>query len=258
MVGSVNQNDDQVASFSSRGTDARRPDLVAPGKSVVSLRDPGSYIDINHPSARIGDRFFVGSGTSQAAAVVSGSVALLLQQRPGLTPDQVKYLLTSTAAAMPLSDVLAAGAGEINVSVASKAPTPDYTQTWPSSSGTGSLELARGSVHVSDGTSTLAGEMDIFGATWDGSSWAPAALDGNTWSGGTWNGNTWSGNTWSGNTWSGNTWSGNTWSGNTWSGNTWSGNTWSGNTWSGNTWSGNTWSGNTWSGNTWSGATWGP
>jgi serine protease AprX len=257
MRGTVDEADDVVATFSSRGDTSRRPDLVAPGNRIVSLRDHGSQLDLTHPAGRIGDRFFRGSGTSQSAAVVSGAAALLLQQRPGLTPDQVKRLLTSTASAIPAADPLAAGAGMLDVRAAARAATPAYAQMFPLSTGTGSLELARGSVHVSDGTAELRGELDILGGTWDGMQWAPASMTGNTWSGGTWNGNTWSGNTWSGNTWSGNTWSGNTWSGNTWSGNTWSGNTWSGNTWSGNTWTGNTWSGNTWSGNTWSGNTWG-
>ena len=48
----------------------------------MSLRDPGSYIDEAHPDARVDDRYFKGSGTSQAAAVVSGAVALLLESGP--------------------------------------------------------------------------------------------------------------------------------------------------------------------------------
>ena len=52
----------------------------------MSLRDPGSFVDVNHPEGRVaGDttgRLFRGSGTSQAAAVVSGAVALLLQAYP--------------------------------------------------------------------------------------------------------------------------------------------------------------------------------
>ena len=254
--GTVQEDDDTVASFSSRGDANRRPDLLAPGRSIVSLRDPGSYLDHTQPSARVGERFFRGSGTSQAAAVVSGAAALLLQHRPGLTPDQVKRLLMSTATRLPAADPLAAGSGLLDVRAANKAPAPVFVQSFAFATGTGSLELARGSVHVHDGTAELGGEYDILGGAWDGTRWAPLSLTGNTWTGGSWNGNTWTGNTWSGNTWSGNTWSGNTWSGNTWSGNTWSGNTWSGNTWSGNTWSGNTWSGDTWSGNTWSGNTW--
>jgi serine protease AprX len=265
-VGADNTNatndpkDDVVPSWSARGDVARRPDLVAPGTSVVSLRVPGSHLDLANPSALVGtSRFFKGSGTSQAAAVVSGAAALLLSQRPSLSPDQVKHLLKSTAVRLPNADLGAQGAGLINLKAAKESFTPLAAlvqQLFPIATGLGTLEGARGSVHVTDGDVVLTGELDIFGATFDTSLWALGSLTGNTWSGGSWNGNTWSGNTWSGNTWSGNTWSGNTWSGNTWSGNTWSGNTWSGNTWSGNTWSGNTWSGNTWSGNTWSGNTW--
>ena len=215
----------------------------------------------SNPGAQVGTRFFRGQGTSQAAAITSGAVALLLSQRPNLTPDQVKYLLTHNTQDMPSADPLAAGNGSIDVQAASQAHVPSSSQSrqlFTPSTGLGSLELARGSVHLIDNTNgvILQGEVDIFGAPFDAAAQAALALTGNTWSGGLWNGNTWSGNTWSGNTWSGNTWSGNTWSGNTWSGNTWSGNTWSGNTWSGNTWTGNTWSGNTWSGNTWSGNTW--
>jgi serine protease AprX len=231
MVGTYAQTDDLVAAFSSRGSAARRPDVVAPGRSVVSLRNPNSFIDRTNPEGRVGTRFFKGSGTSGAAAVVSGAVALLLQQRPLLTPDQVKCLLKQTATKLTVIDV-GAGAGEINVLAASKArPSAKCVQKWPLSTGTGSLQSARGSSAVSDNRSTLSGEKDIFGAPWNGNTWAQAAWNGNTWSGGTWNGNTWSGNTWSGNTWSGNTWSGNTWSGNTWSGNTWTGNTWSSTSW---------------------------
>jgi Subtilase family len=259
-AGTNDVKDDTIPAWSARGDAVRGPDVVAPGKGVVSLRSSGSRIDVDHSAGRVGNaRFFKGSGTSQAAAMVSGAAAVLLSQRPDLTPDQVKYLLKSTAVRLPNADAQAQGAGLINVKAAKEAPTPSLLlakQLFPLATGVGSLELSRGSVHVEDAGVALSGEHDIFGATFDSATWAALSLSGNTWSGGIWNGNTWSGNTWSGNTWSGNTWSGNTWSGNTWSGNTWSGNTWSGNTWSGNTWSGNTWSGNTWSGNTWLGNTW--
>ena len=71
--------DDVVADFSNRGNAARHADLLAAGRSVVSLRDPGSYIDTTYPDrparhrADPAQRFFRGSGTSQAAAVVSGA-----------------------------------------------------------------------------------------------------------------------------------------------------------------------------------------
>ena len=46
-------DDDVVAPWSNRGGAARRPDLVAPGQSVVGLRDPGSRLDREHPQARV-------------------------------------------------------------------------------------------------------------------------------------------------------------------------------------------------------------
>jgi serine protease AprX len=175
--------------------------------------------------------------------VVSGAAALLLQQRPHLTPDQVKALLMTTASPIPNADEQAQGRGLINLRAAKMAPTPQQAvQTWPRSTGTGSLEGARGSVHVEHDGVVLEGEQDIFGHPWDGQTWSGQTWSGQTWSGGEWNGQTWSGQTWSGDSWTGQTWSGQTWSGQTWSGQTWSGQTWSGQTWSGQTWSGQTWS----------------
>ncbi|MPZ69575.1 MAG: S8 family serine peptidase [Actinobacteria bacterium] len=264
-LGTKRTKDDVVASFSSKGNARRGPDVVAPGKSVVSLRDAGSFIDEMNPSARVGERFFKGSGTSQSAAVVSGAAALLLQQRPDLSPDQVKRLLEVTADTLKKSPPRQQGAGLIDLERAMGRKTPrerSSRQNFAPATGLGSLELSRGSAHVTDEEGAdLTGEQTIFGDVWDGFTWSGRTWSGTAWEGGDWLGRTWSGNTWgndswAGRTWSGVTWSGNTWSGFTWSGRTWSGRTWSGNTWSGNTWSGRTWSGVTWSGNTWSGNTW--
>ena len=254
--------DDTVPSFSQHGTSTRFVDLIAPGVHILGLRDPGSHIDQDNPQAVVNGRFFRGSGTSQAAAVVSGLSALYLSRYPNATPDQVKNALMLSATAPNSVKALYSGVGvpDVNKAMGFK-PSQLGAQLPTGANGTGSLEASRGHAHVNDGTSDLTGEMDIFGAPFNAATWSLASAAGNAWTGGTWNGNTWTGATWSGNTWTGATWSGNTWSGNTWTGNTWSGNTWtgatwSGNTWSGATWSGNTWSGATWSGNTWSGATW--
>jgi serine protease AprX len=265
--GTVAPADDTVASFSQRGTGSRHVDLVAPGTYVYGLLSPGSVLANQFPNAVFGGRFLRGSGTSQAAAVASGVVADLLSARPNLTPDQVKAVLTSTATRISSSNPNFIGAGLVQLPAALNAPTPSYaTQSYPASSGNGSLEAARGSNHVSLNGSTLTGEQDIFGSTWssagiaaaeeNGSAWSGGVFNGSTWSGSTWSGSTWSGSTWSGSTWSGSAWSGSTWSGSAWSGSTWSGSTWSGSTWSGSTWSGSTWSGSTWSGSTWSGELW--
>src|SRR5581483_6440781 len=78
-----------ITSFSSAGSPGRSPDLVAPGQSIVSLRDPQSFVDAAFPGGRVNDaagRFFRGSGTSQATAIVSGLVADLLSKYPTMTP----------------------------------------------------------------------------------------------------------------------------------------------------------------------------
>ncbi|CAN5516649.1 hypothetical protein BH18ACT1_BH18ACT1_03570 [soil metagenome] len=153
-LGTRGRGDDLVADFSSRGSVERSPDLVAPGRSLVSLRAPGSFIDAEHPSARMTfegtERLFPGSGTSQAAAFTSGVVALLLQQRPELTPDQVKALLTATADPIAQADRRLQGAGRLDVREALRTAAPATPQAHPVSNGTGSLEAARGTSHVAD------------------------------------------------------------------------------------------------------------
>jgi serine protease AprX len=264
-LGTDSPEDDTVTEFSNRGSVERTPDLVAPGRSVQSLRVPGSYLDEAYPSARVATtdgsepRYFRGSGTSQSAAFVSGAAALLLEQRPELTPDQVKALLTSTADPLAGTDRRLQGAGVVDLDQAVRTPTPtSAVQTFPVSTGLGSLEAARGSIHVVDPDTgvALTGEVDIFGRSWSGSSWSGRSWSGSSWSGGIWNGSSWSGSSWSGSSWSGRSWSGSSWSGSSWSGRSWSGSSWSGRSWSGSSWSGSSWSGRSWSGSSWSGSSW--
>jgi serine protease AprX len=232
-MGTVTLNDDQVASFSANAsacnTGCRPPDLVAPGAHIQGLRVPNSYVDLNYPAGRLGDRYFRGSGTSQAAAAVSGAAALVLQRYPKASPNQVKAYLNASANSLAGASRLVKGNGELDLSAALAASLPSTkksNQAFPDATGTGSLELARGTDHLTDDGVVLQGEIDIFGHAFNSAAMAALEAAGNSWSGGTWNGNTWSGNTWSGNTWSGNTWSGNSWSGNSWSGNTWSASVW--------------------------------
>jgi len=256
--GTATLQDDSLASFSPwpKKGNTRSVDLVAPGAHVQGLRVPNSYIDVNHPEGFLSTRYFRGSGTSESTAITSGAVALILQKYPDATPDQVKKLLMNNAVSIG-GKPQAMGAGELQLERALTTSLPSWTQSWTPSTGTGSLELSRGSDHLTSNGVVLAGEQDIFGAPVDTSLLAALEAAGNSWSGGTWNGNSWSGNSWSGNSWSGNTWSGNSWSGNSWSSGSWSGNTWSGNSWSSTDWSGNSWSGNSWSGGSWAGDSWG-
>jgi serine protease AprX len=259
-MGTAAQADDLVAAFSSTGSNARSPDVVAPGAHLVSLRVPGSYIDQMYGSTgQVGSTLFRGSGTSEAAAFVSGAAALAIQRHPSITPDMLKRLFLVNTKGLAGFSTLKQGTGEVDLfkmlgATVYAAPIQWKTIDW--STGIGSLELSRGTDHLTRDGVVLSGAVDIFGHAFDSGAMALLEATGNSWSGGIWNGNSWSGNSWSGNSWSGNSWSGNSWSGNSWSGNSWSGNSWSGNSWSGNSWSGNSWSGNSWSGNSWSGNSW--
>jgi serine protease AprX len=97
---SFNYSDDKVASFSGAGPTAEgfvKPDVIAPGGHISGLMSFNSQIATEHPKFHDGGRYFEMSGTSQAAAVVSGVVALLLTDNPALTPDQVKCKLMASA-----------------------------------------------------------------------------------------------------------------------------------------------------------------
>ena len=98
----TNASDDRLASFSAAGPTFEgfvKPDVVAPGGHVYSTMDDGNHaIAKAHPEfVTTNDRIFQMSGTSQAAAVVSGIAALMLQKDPTLTPDDVKCGLMATA-----------------------------------------------------------------------------------------------------------------------------------------------------------------
>ncbi|HTR24196.1 MAG TPA: S8 family peptidase [Terriglobales bacterium] len=105
--GTATRVDDQIASYSSKGPTAIdhivKPDLVAPGNRMVSLRVNNSTLDTTYPQYEVSpnngnsSKYYELSGTSMAAPLVSGAVALMLQQNPNLTPDQVKARLMKTA-----------------------------------------------------------------------------------------------------------------------------------------------------------------
>jgi serine protease AprX len=257
--GTVTTADDTLAPFTNRGSATRGVDLVAPGRSIESLRVPGSHIDLQHPEGRAGEAGFRGSGTSQAAAVVGAAAALVLEDRPNLNPDQVKDILVRTARPLPNTPEALQGAGVVDIARAVRRDarsTSATRQLFPPSTGLGSLEAARGSLHVvaPDGT-VLVGEQTVVGP-WNGTSWSGTSWSGTSWSGGSWSGTSWSGTSWSGGSWSGTSWSGTSWSGTSWSGTSWSGTSWSGTSWSGTSWSGTSWSGTSWSGTSWSGTSW--
>jgi serine protease AprX len=263
-LGTENLRDDQVADFSNDGNSTRRPDLLAPGKSVVSLRVGSSYVDELYPEGRISSdveqRYFRGSGTSQATAVVSGAVALLLEQRPGLTPDQVKAVLTRSADPLSAKNP-AQGAGVVDVDGALESRTPgarSAAQTWPLSTGLGLLDASRGGEHVIDPATggVLTGQFDALGDAFDAAGWVARSTAGQAWSGGTWNTRPWTGSAWTPDGWAATAWSGDSWSGLAWSDHTWSEAYWEARSWRDDSWLARSWRGGIWEARSWREDSW--
>jgi serine protease AprX len=124
--GTTNRGDDTMAGYSSRGPTmvdfAAKPDLVAPGTGTVSLSDKNSLFYVTKATMLVkGSRlgltympYVTLSGTSMATPVVAGTVALMLEANPKLTPNLVKAILQFTAQEYPGYDYLTQGAGFLN------------------------------------------------------------------------------------------------------------------------------------------------
>ncbi|MGI9598523.1 MAG: S8 family serine peptidase [Acidimicrobiales bacterium] len=232
-VGAAQNSDGKwkVPSWATRGDSTRNPDVVAPGASIASLRVPGSRVDTDTGRIPGHPTLFKGSGTSQAAAVVSGAAALLLQHNPDLTPDQVKAALTDTAVWIH-DDDSRQGHGLINIAAAATAEvSATAAQTWEPSTGLGALEAARGDDHVTINGITLRGEITFNGQTWNPDTWTKTSPTGSSWTGSSWTGSSWTGSSWTGSSWTGSSWTGSSWSGSSWTGSSWSGSSWTGNGW---------------------------
>jgi serine protease AprX len=128
-MGTVDRADDTIAPFSSRGPSAidrtPKPDLVSPGVGIESLADPASRLyTINSSGLLAGTTptsyfpYLSLSGTSMAAPVVTGTIALMLQANPALTPAAVKAILRHTAQANPAYDARTQGAGFVDAKAA--------------------------------------------------------------------------------------------------------------------------------------------
>ena len=247
-----------VPEWMSSGDGVRNPDVSAPGAHIDSLRAPLSRVDAEHPEGYVSETLFRGSGSSQAAAVVAGAAALLLDADPTLRPDQVKALLVGHTRNAQPRNPLYSGAGVVQVDEAVEALAEgeadealEAVQTFALSDGSGSLEAARGPVHMVVDGEPVVGEVTVLGTPWEGTRWT-----GTRWTEGTWDGTRWTGGSWMGTRWTMATWTGTRWTGTRWTDVLWSGTRWTGVRWTGTRWTSDAWDGASWTGTRWTGTRW--
>ncbi|MDP9466335.1 MAG: S8 family peptidase [Actinomycetota bacterium] len=230
-------SDDRVPRFSSRGGPGlAKPDVVAPGAHLVSLRAVGSTMD--GVGTKLDATYRRGSGTSMSAAVMSGAVALLREARPTWTPDEVKHAVRATARKVALDDPYAIGRGLPHVYDALSADLTGAAQPRSAPAPLGLLDDSRRGLVVlgpecsaldpllpveepSCVLSPLVGQITAQGLAFDGNEWT-----GHDWTEATWYASQWAGHDWTGHDWTGHDWTGHDWTGHDWTGHDWTGNDW--------------------------------
>jgi serine protease AprX len=222
-VGGVEATDDgfTVADWTSRGDGVRNPDLAAPGAHIASLRAPGSAADADHPEGYVDSQLFLGSGSSQSAAVTAGAAALLLSERPELTPDQVKQLLTSTASPVAGTAADRVGAGLVDLVAASAATPSSQTQTWSPTRVT--LDVPR-----------AAGLMTV--PAWESSSWTSSSWTSSSWTSSSWTSSSWTSSSWTSSSWTSSSWTSSSWTSSSWTSSSWTSSSWTSSSWTSSSW----------------------
>ncbi|MFN8146640.1 MAG: S8 family serine peptidase [Candidatus Nanopelagicales bacterium] len=300
-VGSIDEHatsartDDTVSAFSSRGTQfgTQKPDLVAPGTSLISTRAPGSSADAENPQSRVGEAYFTGSGTSMSEAVTAGAAAVLLGTRKALTPDAVKALLVSNAyRADGLTKAAGAGAGGLDLGAAvADAPTVKLGHSARSARSafddTYAPDEADADAWAAFQQAWTAGDLEAVSAAWVQLSpqtrrWAATAFSqqllvsnlnaspedyaaivelARAWSTQKWSARAWSSDefvsrTWAARAWSARAWSIDEWAARAWSDAGFSARAWSDANWDARAWSDAEWTARAWSARAWSARAW--
>ncbi len=203
-AGTADVRDDTVAPFSGRQRffGYAKPDVVAPGVSVVSLRDPGSTIDVQHPEGRVDETYFRGSGTSMSTALVSGAAAVMLWHHPSATPDDVKGALVDGAART------ADGADALDIAAADNAiARRDWWQHY---------------LVAFDGL----GIGLRFGMPWTASRWTASRWTATRWTDETWEATRWTASRWTASRWTATRWTASRWTATRWTASAWPSETW--------------------------------
>jgi serine protease AprX len=214
-LGTYSIPDDELAWFSAWGWptgSTAKPDLIAPGRRIVSIHTPGSYLDTRYPERRVvaknGVTYFRLTGTSMATAVVSGVVALLLEDRPHLSPNEIKAILVGTtqpygqSSTSLLPDESADGAGLVDAFAAFRSPVLGLANQ-----GLRPADLlARALYPVLYGQPLVWKDSNYLNIAWDDITWDNIAWDNVAWDNIAWDSFDWSNVAWDNVAWDNVAW----------------------------------------------------
>lgn len=251
------RTDDVVGDFSSFGKafGFARPDVVAPGVSLVSTSPVDSAAYTQNPGSQVGTGFLKGTGTSMSAAVAAGAVAALVAQRPALTPDDAKRLLVGTAyRTASLTAANGAGNGGLDLGKAMTtqvSAVPPLTNSMPSAPNFGPNE-ADAQAWADFAAAWAAGDLPAVAKAWSAMSPQTRKWAANAWSlaavvralqsdDGTWAGRRWAGRRWAVQNWDGRRWATDEWVGRRWADANWLATVWDGRRWAGRRWASVDW-----------------
>ncbi|HEV8535154.1 MAG TPA: S8 family peptidase [Candidatus Limnocylindria bacterium] len=210
--------DDSLPFWSSRGPTAidllSKPDVVAPGRKMVSLRSPGSTLDREYPDRMVAGldplapAYFRLSGTSMAAPMVTGIVALMLERNPSLTPAEVKQRLKATATPLLFGSTNTTGAGFVDaVAAVNASDSPSERPAYGVSDGFAAeaYSLVFGQP-ITWRDLNYNGGVDSSGRLWTDVTWDNVVWNDITWEDITWEAFSWSSVAWQDITWEDITW----------------------------------------------------
>ena len=199
-VGAANLSSGKVADFSGSDTvkGVLKPDVVANGVHVMGILPADSVLANASGTTHLDNGLYRGSGTSQAAAVTSGVVALFLAAHPGASPAQVKGSIR--CAADNIKGTKRDGAGLLNATT--KVCADDNGQAL-------------------DGSGDTTGEASFDASSWGASSWGASSWGASSWGASSWGASSWGASSWAASSWAASSWGASSWAASSWAADDW-------------------------------------
>jgi serine protease AprX len=196
--------DDTILPWSSNGTTIdgfAKPEIVVPGRHIQSLLPGGTSLGLLAPlSAWVAPGYAAINGTSFAAPQIAGAAAILFEEHPSWSPDNVKWLLTAKPGPKPKNST---------VSSLNLGPVYDFSST------PGRANQSVPALVCAPNTTCLSGST--IASNWDSSSWNSSSWNSSSWNASSWNSSSWNSTAnWDSSSWNSSSWNSSSWNSTSW------------------------------------------